>query len=80
MPSHRIMEQAMTWLRSKAAEADIMDKINAELCIHVIEDLKRQRDALGAKFQIANGDRKMTQNYGHQLEFTLDSPEKHRLI
>lgn len=57
MPSHRGTEQAITWLRSKMAEGDTLDAINAEVCLNVINDLKRQRDNLGAKLQISNGDR-----------------------
>lgn len=42
MPSRKSMEQATTWLKSKAADRNSLDGINAELCLHVIEDLQRQ--------------------------------------
>lgn len=50
MPSHKGLEQALTWLRSKAADKNSLDGINAELCINVILDLKAQRDKLGARY------------------------------
>ena len=47
MPSRKGMEQAMTWLQSKAADKDSLDGINAELCLNVIYDLKRQNEKKG---------------------------------
>lgn len=72
MPSKRGIDQALIWLKSKTAEYDTMDAINAELCIHVIEDLKRQRDSLGALFQKANGDGKLTKRERLYYEKQLD--------
>lgn len=50
MPSKKGIDQALTWLKSKAAERNTLDGVNAELCINVIMDLQRQYDQLGAKF------------------------------
>ncbi len=50
MPSKRGIDQAMTWLKGKAAEKNTLDGVNAELCISVIMDLQRQYDRLGAQF------------------------------
>ena len=50
LPSKKGMEQALTWLRSKASEKNTLDGVNAELCINVIMDLQRQYDKLGAQF------------------------------
>ena len=50
MPSKKGIDQALTWLRSKATERNTLDGVNAELCINVIMDLQRQYDQLGAKF------------------------------
>lgn len=47
MPSRKGLDQALTWLRSKAADKDSLDGINAELCLHVIEDLQRQNAQKG---------------------------------
>ena len=47
MPSHKGMEQALIWLRSKAADKDSLDGINAELVLNVIEDLKKQNEKKG---------------------------------
>lgn len=50
MPSKKGIDQALTWLKSKATERNTLDGVNAELCINVIMDLQRQYDQLGAKF------------------------------
>lgn len=50
MPSKKALDQSLTWLRSKASERDTLDGINAELCINVIMDLKRQYERLGIQF------------------------------
>ena len=47
MPSKKGFDQAMLWLRSKAA-GDDLDAINAEVCINVINDLKEQNTRKGA--------------------------------
>lgn len=50
MPSRKGMEQCLTWLRSKMAEKDTLDAINAEVCLNVIMDLERRRKAIGAMY------------------------------
>lgn len=50
MPSKKAINQSLTWLRSKANDRETLDGINAELCINVIMDLKRQYDRLGIQF------------------------------
>ena len=57
MPSHKGLEQSLIWLKSKMADRDSLDAINAELCYNVILDLKRQREAMGALY----GNAKKTQ-------------------
>lgn len=50
MPSRKGMEQCITWLKSKMAEKDTLDALNAEVCYNVIMDLKRQKTQLGSVF------------------------------
>lgn len=51
MPSKKGVEQALTWLKSKANDKEnTLDSINAELCINVIMSMQRQYDLLGAKY------------------------------
>lgn len=50
MPSKKGTDQALTWLRSKMAEKDTLDAINAEVCYNVIMDLQRQKDRIGALY------------------------------
>ena len=50
MPSKKATEQALTWLKSKMAERDTLDAINAELCYNVIMDLKNKKKAIGALY------------------------------
>ena len=58
MPSRKGMEQAMTWLRSKMAEKDSLDAVNAEVCYNVILDLQKKRKVIGALYHQASMDRK----------------------
>lgn len=72
MPSKKGMDQALTWLRSKACDKEnTLDSINAELCINVIMDLRRQCDKLGAQFgNLVN--KKRTENsekHSEQMSF-----------
>jgi len=50
MPSKKGMEQATTWLKSKMAERDTLDAINAEVCYNVIADLDNQKKKIGALY------------------------------
>ena len=53
MPSKKGLDQAITWLRSKMAEKDTLDAINAELCYNVICDLQKKRKVIGALYHQA---------------------------
>ena len=53
MPSKKGTEQALTWLKSKMAEGDTLDAINAEVCYNVIMDLKEKRKVIGALYHQA---------------------------
>ena len=66
MPSKKGTEQAMTWLRSKMAEKDTLDAINAEVCYNVIIDLQKKRKAIGALYYQASIGRKR-QAYDNEL-------------
>lgn len=57
MASKRSTEQCMTWLRSKAADRDSLDGINAELTINVITEQKNRIDKLGMQYQKVKNDR-----------------------
>lgn len=50
MPSQKSIEQCLTWLKSKMAEKDIFDSINAELCYNVLLDQKARLNKLGVQF------------------------------
>ncbi len=50
MPSRKGLEQSLTWLKSKMAEKDTLDAINAELCYNVIMDLRKRKGAIGAMY------------------------------
>ena len=52
MPSRKGMEQALTWLKSKMAEKDTLDAINAEVCYNVITDLQKKKKVIGALYSI----------------------------
>lgn len=50
MPSKKGTEQALTWLKSKMAERDTLDAVNAELCYNIITDLQKKRKVIGALY------------------------------
>ncbi len=54
MPSRKGTEQALTWLRSKMAERDTLDAVNAEIAYNVILDLKKKKSAIGARYHQAH--------------------------
>jgi len=58
MPSRKGLEQATTWLRSKMAEGDTLDAINAEVCLNVIADLQKKRRVIGALYHQAHDENK----------------------
>lgn len=72
MPSKKGIEQALTWLKSKAAEKNTLDGVNAELCINVIMDLQRQYDRLGAQFGNVKKSRADIPEDSKQLHFPED--------
>ena len=51
MPSRKTTEQCMTWVRSKAADRDSLDGINAQLVLNVLEEQRTKLDKLGAQFK-----------------------------
>ena len=53
MPSKKGLDQALTWLKSKMAERDTLDAINAEICYNVIMDLKDKRKVIEALYHQA---------------------------
>lgn len=75
MPSKKGIDQALNWLRNKAAERNTLDGVNAELCINVIMDLQRQYDQLGARFNIISNHKKLEEERvmrENQLSFLED--------
>ena len=69
MPSRKGLEQALTWLKSKMAEKDSLDAINAEVCYNVIQDLQEKRKVIGALYHQANTAKNRTQEKLQELEF-----------
>ena len=61
MPSRKGTEQALTWLKSKMAEKDTLDAINAEVCFNVICDLQEKRKVIGALYHQAHSANKRLQ-------------------
>lgn len=57
MAGRRSKEQAMTWLRSMAADKNSLDGINAELCLNLIEDQQKKLDRLGTQFNHVRNER-----------------------
>ena len=66
MASNKAIEQALTWLDSKAHDEDTLDSINAELCKNVIMDLQRQYDKLGIQFGTLSRQRKDSSKEDHE--------------
>ena len=52
MPSRRGLEQALTWLKSKMAEKDTLDAVNAEVCYNVMMDIQSKRKTIGALYHL----------------------------
>ena len=52
MPSRRGLEQSLTWLKSKMAEKDTLDAVNAEVCYNVLMDLKKRKEVIEALYHI----------------------------
>ena len=52
MPSKKGYEQSLIWLKSKMADKDSLDAVNAEICYNVLMDLKKRKDILGAIYRL----------------------------
>lgn len=50
MPSRKGLDQALTWLKSKMAEKDTLDAINAEVTYNVLMDIQKKRQVIGALY------------------------------
>lgn len=61
MPSRKGLEQALIWLKSKMAEKDTFDAINAETTYNVIMDMQRQRKKIGALYYRASNSNRRAQ-------------------
>lgn len=68
MPSRKGFEQAITWLRSKMAEGDTLDAINAELTYNVMLDLKAKREKIGVLYYQSNLANRLAQERIKQIE------------
>ena len=68
MPSRKGLEQALTWLKSKMAEANTLDAINAEVCYNVILDLQEKRRVIGALYHQTNTAKKRAQEKLDEME------------
>lgn len=68
MPSQKGLEQALTWLKSKMAEKDTLDAINAEVAYHVILDLREKRRVIGALYHNTYAASKKAQEKLQELE------------
>lgn len=73
MPSKKGMEQAIVWLKSKAAEKDTLDAINAEVCLNVISDLQEQNTRKGSIIHRLKM-REDPMNFGMMLDDTQQYP------
>lgn len=68
MPSRKGLDQALVWLKSKMAERDTLDAINAEVCYNVIMDLKDKRKVIGALYHQAYTELKRERNKKEELD------------
>ena len=77
MPSQRAMEQALNWLRSMAMDRNSMNGINAEICLNVIADLKRQNEEKGFLIAKYKGKRleRETEAEKKYMQITMDLPK-----
>lgn len=76
MPSKKGMEQALTWLKSKMAEKDTLDAVNAEVCYNVILDLKQKKTVLGAIYHQNRVAKKKTEELYEQAMAAMDRYSK----
>ena len=57
MASKRTKEQCMIWLKSKAADENSLDGINAQLVLNVLEEKEKRLEKLGIQFKMVENDR-----------------------
>lgn len=50
MASRKSNEQAMTWLKSMAADKNSLDGINAELVLYILAEQKKKYERLGIQY------------------------------
>ena len=62
MPSQKGLEQALVWLKSKMAERDTLDAINAEVVYNVIMDLQSKRKVIGSLYHLTKEQNKRLKN------------------
>lgn len=68
MPSRKSLEQALTWLRSKMAEKDTLDAINAEVTYNVLMDIQKRRKMIGALYHQTSVSNKQAQEKLQEIE------------
>lgn len=79
MPSRKGLDQALVWLKSKMAERDTLDAINAEVCYNVITDLKDKRKVIGALYHQAYTELKHERNKKEELD-NLERASRHEAL
>lgn len=68
MPSRKGLEQALTWLKSKMAEKDTLDAVNAEVTYNVLMDIQKKRKVIGAIYHQTYTANKQAQEKLQELE------------
>lgn len=68
MPSRKGLEQALTWLKSKMAEKDTLDAINAEVTYNVLMDIQSKRKVIGALYHQSYTAKKNAEEKLQELE------------
>ena len=68
MPSRKGLEQALTWLKSKMAEKDTLDAVNAEVTYNVLMDIQSKRKVIGALYHQTHTANRKAQEKLQELE------------
>lgn len=68
MPSRKGLEQALTWLKSKMAEKDTLDSVNAEVTYNVLMDIQNKRKVIGALYHQSTAAKKTAEEKLQELE------------
>lgn len=82
MASRKSNEQAMTWLKSMAADKNSLDGINAELVLYILEEQKKKYERLGIQYSILEKKYKNLRNdydqliYYGEARFLAEKPVK----